>query len=145
MQHYITLLAAEKLAGKWPPLPPRTPHILSYNRGNLLRGQISCTHDDCGYLRVILRSWACLLAILRARNSAHSHNLLIYISYIYSFAEASQVHSKSAAASNQKGQGKAGESATLSPKIPGNHPTPVSTSFCQSLPLISSYSRGVFS
>ncbi len=35
------------------------------------------------------------------------------------------MHSKSAAASNQKGQGKAGESATLSPKIPSNRPTPV--------------------
>jgi len=76
---------------------------------------------------------------LRARNSAHSHNLLIYASCVHSFAEGSQVHSKSAAASNQKGQGKAGESATLSPKIPGNRPTPVFTSFCQSLPLISSY------
>jgi hypothetical protein len=40
----------------------------------------------------------------------------------------SKVHSTS----NQqpkKGQGKAGESATLSPKIPGNRPTPVFASF----------------
>lgn len=39
----------------------------------------------------------------------------------------SKVHSKSATVSNQKGQGKAGESAALSPKIPSNRPTPV---FC---------------
>ena len=42
------------------------------------------------------------------------------------------MHSKSAAASNQKGQSKAGESATLSPKIPYNRPTPV---FCLILPV----------
>ena len=41
----------------------------------------------------------------------------------------SKVHSKSATVSNQKGQGKAGEAAALSPKIPGNRPTPVFASF----------------
>ncbi len=55
----------------------------------------------------------------------------------------SKVHSKSATVSNQKGQGKAGESATLSPKIPGNRPTPVSASLHQPLPLIISYLRYV--
>ena len=56
VQRYTTHLIAEKLVGKWLPLPLRTLHILSYNRGNLPRGQISYTHDGCGYLRVILRS-----------------------------------------------------------------------------------------
>ena len=58
--------------GKWPPLPPRTPHILSYNRGNLPRGQLSCTHDSCGYLCVI-----CLIGLCIGRfvcKTSHHYN-----------------------------------------------------------------------
>ena len=86
---YITI-------GKWPPLLARTPHILSYNRGNLLRGQISCTHDDCGYLRVIFcahrfmyRPFVCKI-ILPQPQFAHIYLLHLFLCRVKYTAKAQQ-------------------------------------------------------